>query len=188
MDKQPQKLIGVNERLGANLVAKGQPTQRVIYDQDTQTIPAGGTATYRFFSETANKPLAESNLQEGFLDNGESLVIKSLNFVDDNENLRTGALGVFSVIVGNQEVVKKLPLTIFNAVENLHIENFVNGSLAPSGSGNLWSARMLTDIVVPPETTFEVQLKVYSASLVSDAVLKCSIQGLGVLFNPNTAL
>jgi len=187
MNFEAQKLIGVNSKLGANMVAQGQPTQRLIYDTVTESIPAGGTATFRFFSETANKPLAESNLQEGFLDNGESLVIKSINFINDEEDFDAGTFGVFSIIVGNQEVVKKLPLPIFNPFE-YHVENLVTANTTATGSTTIYSARLITDIVIPPETTFEVQLKIYSSSAAPDTVIKCGIQGLGVLFNPNTAL
>jgi len=187
MNFEVEKLIGVNNKLGANMVAQGQPTQRLVYDTVTESIPVAGSATYRFFSETANKPLSESNLQEGFLDNGESLVIKSINFINDNEDIDPGAFGVFSIIVGNQEVVKKLPLPIFNPFD-LHIENLVFDRATPTGSTAIYSARMLTDIVIPPETSFEVQLKIFADGGSPDTTIKCGIQGLGVLFNPNTAL
>jgi len=184
---QADKLIYTNEKLGAQIVAKGQPTERILYDTESITLPVLGSGTFNFFSNTANKTPAESNFQPGILDNGESMILKSISFTDlasGADEIGANAIGLINVKVGNQQVIKDLPLQISSLENRIHVENIVEQQT------NQWSYRLLTDIVIPPEVTLQVSLTVQNSDSVAtkDANLICHIRGLGVLFNPNTAL
>lgn len=186
---QGEKLIYTNERLGAKIVANGQPTERLLFDTVATTVAPLSTGNFEFFSNTANKTPAESNFQQGILDNGESMVLKGLSFTDRASapnNVSSGSFGLINIKVGQQTVVKDLPLNIGQAVGDLHIENIGRVYSAPTQ----WHFRLLTDIVVPPEVTLQVSLLLSNGSAVDTKAynLECNLRGLGVLFNPNVAL
>ena len=97
-----------------------------------------------------------------------------------------------SIIVGNQTVVKNLPIQ-FNqgftgqAFDRLH----ENAGLGFSSVGTASSAqqlvqpveiRLLTDIVIPPQVAFEVRIDSNQAVYGTGAVV-CALSGYGKIFS-----
>jgi hypothetical protein len=97
-----------------------------------------------------------------------------------------------SIIVGNQTVVKNLPIQ-FNqgvngqAFDRLH-ENAgaVSNNVAPGTSlvqtEQPIEIRLLTDIVIPPQVAFEVRLD-SNAGVYGTGAVVCALSGYGKIFS-----
>jgi len=113
MAGQVSKLAYVDNKLGAP--SNGQQTTRVLYDSFSNTTGVQQTQI-EFFTDFQGKTLGQTNLQVSKLDSAESMVIKSLWFagtfegVDPSPAFTQQGGVVCDVIVGNQTVVKSLPL------------------------------------------------------------------------------
>jgi hypothetical protein len=188
---QVSKLSYVDGKLGAP--TSGQQTTRILFN----TIEAPGVAsTLIFFRNFQGLTNGQTNLTANKLDSMESMVIKSIWLAELDT---TGALGFFgsaaaqtvSIIVGNQTVVKNLPLH-FNqclngqAFDRLH----ENGG---TSNQNLFSSatiqthqpceiRLLTDIVIPPQVAFEVRIDSPAVNYGTGAVI-CALGGYGKIFS-----
>ena len=185
---QVNKFLAANKAIGANMDAM-QGTTRAVYDTQDMT----GITSYSFFSQLGSKQAnianaPASNLTDNRFDPGEGMVIKEIYFY----NLETtGAnvcpianryisLGVLDVIIGNNRVVKSLPLFAgsgFTIINNLN----------PTNNANYSAVRLLTNIVIPPQIQFFVNLTLPaapSAAATKDAILRCTLKGYGKLFNP----
>jgi hypothetical protein len=203
MSSQIQKLQYVDQKLGAP--TGGQQTTRIIYD--TIISPSGNVV--EFFKTFQGKTIAQTNLTTNKLDSSESMVIKSLWFaqfsaVGLNPGFGTSfnnevPMIVCSVYVGNQQVVKNLPVT-FNtgktgqAFDRLH----ANAGVAPndliiSGGNKVESfpveIRLLTDIVIPPQTSFSVRLEGAQGTdwSYNSGVVTCALSGYGKIFSAGTS-
>jgi len=174
---QQTKLAYLAQKLGFDL-KDTQQTHRRVYD----TVPAAGVGRYSFFTDFAGKTLQQTNLTSGKLDSSEAFVIKQIT-VSDNDDASYFRFGAFlSVIVGGQTVVKKLPLQFF--ADDLHFEQLTQ--TIDAGTGNyIPSFRLLTNIIVPPQVEFEVQLETFADPLVP---VSCMLDGFGVIFNPQMSL
>ena len=189
---QISKLGYVDNKLGAP--SSGQQTTRILFN----TIEAPGTtSSLTFFKTFQGLTNGQTNLTQNRLDSMESMVIKTIMLSQFDT---TGALVSFgsfvqqtiSVIVGNQTVVKNLPIQ-FNqglngqAFDRLHEAAGVTADAATAQTVLLQTAmpveiRLLTDIVIPPQVAFEVRLDSNAGVYGSGAVV-CALSGYGKIFS-----
>jgi hypothetical protein len=173
---QISKLDYVNTKLGAN--PNQQDTTRVVYDSVSAAIAAAATLrTLKFFDSFANKTTLQCNLQTNKLDSSESMVIKSVRFIGEQfSTLMTGTHVNMNIFVGNQCVVKNFP-----------IDFYATAALCPvrlsAASAISVEARLLTDIVIPPQVSFYVTLDIVGAVAVAAANVTCELYGYGTLYS-----
>ena len=193
---QVGKLGYVDSKLGAP--TSGQQTTRILFN----TIEAPGTtSSLTFFKNFQGLTNGQTNLQQNKLDSMESTVIKTIWL----EQLSTaGVLEFFggvvqqtlSIIVGNQTVVKNLPIQ-FNqgvagqAFDRLHenagvIADDVNNATATFQTVQPTEISLLTDIVIPPQVAFEVRVESNAAVYGTGAVV-CALSGYGKIFSAGSS-
>lgn len=192
---QVGKLGYVDSKLGAP--TSGQQTTRILFN----TIEAPGTtSSLSFFKNFQGLTNGQTNLTQNKLDSMESTVIKTIWLTQFST---AGVLNIFggqvqqtlSIIVGNQTVVKNLPIQ-FNqgvngqAFDRLH-EN--GGSVATNGSGTATrqvvqpcEIRLLTDIVIPPQVAFEVRIE-SNAGVYGTGAVVCALSGYGKIFSAGSS-
>jgi hypothetical protein len=188
---QVNKLGYVDSKLGAP--TSGQQTTRILFN----TIEAPGTTSnLTFFKNFQGLTEGQTNLNQNKLDSMESMVIKSLWLAQLDSfgglnNFGGPKQQTISIIVGNQTVVKDLPIH-FNqgatgqAFDRLH-ENgaFDDPALGPDPfdqSVMPCEIRLLTDIVIPPQVAFEVRIS-SNAALYGTGAVVCALSGYGKIFS-----
>jgi len=189
---QVSKLSFVDGKLGGP--TSGQQTTRVLFN----TIEAPGTtSSLTFFRSFQGLTNGQTNLTQNKLDSMESMVIKTIWFA---QFATTGAEQEFgdvvqqtlSIIVGNQTVVKNLPIQ-FNqgingqAFDRLHenaavVTNFVTPGSAIFQRVMPVEIRLLTDIVIPPQVAFEVRVE-SNAGVYGTGAVVCALAGYGKIFS-----
>jgi len=189
---QVSKLSFVDGKLGAP--TSGQQTTRVLFN----TIEAPGTtSSLTFFRSFQGLTNGQTNLTQNKLDSMESMVIKTIWLAEFNTGgTLSSAFGglvqqTVSIIVGNQTVVKNLPIQFnqgFNgqAFDRLHenggtVNQQVNSSATVQNEQPA-EIRLLTDIVIPPQVAFEVRLDSNSGVYGTGAVV-CALAGYGKIFS-----
>jgi len=197
---QVGKLGYVDAKLGATL--PGQQTTRIVYN----TIPVvDGSGTLEFFKSFNGLTLGQTNLTNNKLDSSESMVIKTITLYNiayggaypliDNQNASFELGCHLSVIVGNQEVVKKLPLQ-FNAAGNTFDRLHANNSatlepvINPTAKGQFAlpiEVRLLTDIVIPPQTSFTIKIERNGVAPAINAAATCVLSGYGKIFSAGSS-
>jgi hypothetical protein len=188
---QVSKLSFVDGKLGGP--TSGQQTTRVLFN----TIEAPGTtSSLTFFRSFQGLTNGQTNLTQNKLDSMESMVIKTIwlaQFTTAGLLQPVGGYGqqTLSIIVGNQTVVKNLPIQ-FNqgyngqGFDRLHenagsqIQTAVGTSLLQTIQPS--EIRLLTDIVIPPQVAFEVRLDSNGAAYNTGAVV-CALAGYGKIFS-----
>lgn len=192
---QVGKLGYVDSKLGAP--TSGQQTTRILFN----TIEAPGTtSSLSFFKNFQGLTNGQTNLTQNKLDSMESMVIKTIwlgNFTT------AGVLVPFatnqqtlSIIVGNQTVVKNLPIQ-FNqgqtgqAFDRLHenggaLSDFVGTAADVRQTTVPCEIRLLTDIVIPPQVAFEVRVESNAAAYGTGAVV-CALSGYGKIFSAGSS-
>jgi hypothetical protein len=189
---QISKLGYVDSKLGAP--SSGQQTTRILFN----TIEAPGTTSGLIFFKTfQGLTQGQTNLTQNKLDSMESMVIKTIWLAQLST---AGVLAPFgglvqqtlSIIVGNQQVVKNLPIQ-FNqgqngqAYDRLH-ENggsFLDNAVAASDTFQTHmpcEIRLLTDIVIPPQVAFEVRID-SNAGVYGTGAVVCALSGYGKIFS-----
>lgn len=185
---QVNKFLAANRALGANM-DQMQGTTRIVYDTQDMT----GVSSYSFFSNLgakqtniANAPA--TNLTDNRFDPGEGMVVKEL-FVYNLETTAANicpianrfiSLATVDILIGNNRVVKSLPLFTgsgFTIINNLN----------PTNNNNYSAVRLLTNIVIPPQIQFFVNITLPAApstAATKDAILRVALKGYGKLFNP----
>jgi len=166
---QVSKLSYVDGKLGAP--TSGQQTTRILFN--TIVNPPANTSGLIFFKNFQGLTNGQTNLNQNKLDSMESMVIKSITFMQFNANGVCREFGAntqqtVSIIVGNQTVVKNLPIQ-FNSgstgqpFDRLHenggartdttvdITTFTDGTIQVVQPREI---RLLTDIVIPPQGAF----------------------------------
>jgi hypothetical protein len=189
---QVSKLSFVDGKLGAP--TSGQQTTRVLFN----TIEAPGTtSSLTFFRSFQGLTNGQTNLTQNKLDSMESMVIKTIWLAQLTTNDILQFVGgrvqqTLSVIVGNQTVVKNLPIQ-FNqgvngqAFDRLH-ENAGSRSDEVSNPTSLIQTaqpieiRLLTDIVIPPQVAFEVRID-SNAGVYGTGAVVCALAGYGKIFS-----
>lgn len=193
---QVSKLNYVDGKLGAP--TSGQQTTRILFN----TIEAPGTtSSLTFFRSFQGLTNGQTNLTQNKLDSMESMVIKTIwlgQFATNGTlNLFGGrAQQTLSIIVGNQTVVKNLPIQ-FNQGENgqafdrLHDNAGVVTEGISTATANAQQVmpveiRLLTDIVIPPQVAFEVRIDSNNGVYGTGAVV-CALSGYGKIFSAGSS-
>jgi len=193
--EQVNKFLQANRVLGAQM-DQMQGTTRNVYD----TVNMTGRTSYSFFSELPSKQTTllanapSTNLTDNRFEPGEGMVIKELAFINYESitaniadlNAAFSALGLVDIIVGNQRVVKDLPLLAGSTVSAI---NNINTKISTSNENRRYNCvRLFTNIVIPPQIQFFVNLRLpfAPANVASQnaSVLRCYLKGYGKLFNP----
>ena len=189
---QISKLGYVDNKLGAP--SSGQQTTRILFN----TIEAPGTtSSLTFFKTFQGLTQGQTNLTQNKLDSMESMVIKTISL---SQFSTAGALVSFgstvqqtlSIIVGNQQVVKNLPIQfnqgfVGQAFDRLHENAGVVVDALTAGTSVLQTVqpieiRLLTDIVIPPQVAFEVRIDSNQGVYGTGAVV-CALAGYGKIFS-----
>ena len=193
---QVGKLGYVDSKLGAP--TSGQQTTRILFN----TIEAPGTtSSLSFFKNFQGLTNGQTNLTQNKLDSMESMVIKTIWLAQYDT---AGALEVFgglkqqtlSIIVGNQTVVKNLPIQFNQGVngqsyDRLHENAGVISDNVSTGTSDIQlvqpcEIRLLTDIVIPPQVAFEVRIESNNAAYGTGAVV-CALSGYGKIFSAGSS-
>jgi len=192
---QISKLGYVDSKLGAP--SSGQQTTRILFN----TIEAPGTtSSLTFFKTFQGLTQGQTNLTQNKLDSMESMVIKTIwlsQFPTTGQAVNFGGLvqQTLSIIVGNQTVVKNLPIQ-FNqgvngqAYDRLHENAGALSTLAllPTDVNSVlqivqpMEIRLLTDIVIPPQVAFEVRID-SNAGVYGTGAVVCALSGYGKIFS-----
>ena len=189
---QISKLGYVDNKLGAP--SSGQQTTRILFN----TIEAPGTtSSLTFFKTFQGLTNGQTNLTQNKLDSMESMVIKTIWLAQYNTSGILDFIGgsvqqTISIIVGNQTVVKNLPIQ-FNqgingqAFDRLHenagarFENNTGGTTLLQ-TVQPCEIRLLTDVVIPPQVAFEVRLD-SNAGVYGAGAVVCALSGYGKIFS-----
>lgn len=194
--EQVNKFLQANRALGAQM-DQMQGTTRNIYD----TVDMDGRTSYSFFSELPSKQTTllanapATNLNENRFEPGEGMVIKELAFINYTAtganvadlNLGFATLGLVDIVVGNSRVVKDLPLLAGSSLSSI---NNINTKISLANENLRYNVmRLFTNIVIPPQVQFFVNLRLPFAPVAatpgqSASVLRCYLKGYGKLFNP----
>jgi len=189
---QVSKLSFVDGKLGAP--TSGQQTTRVLFN--TIENP-GTTSSLTFFRSFQGLTNGQTNLTQNKLDSMESMVIKTIwlaQLASDGtlQNCGGTVQQTVSIIVGNQTVVKNLPIQFNQGVngqsyDRLHENGGVQSDVLSSGNAVNQvilptEIRLLTDIVIPPQVAFEVRLDSNSGVYGTGAVV-CALAGYGKIFS-----
>jgi hypothetical protein len=189
---QVGKLGYVDSKLGAP--TSGQQTTRILFN----TIEAPGTASsLSFFKNFQGLTNGQTNLTQNKLDSMESMVIKTIWLAQFDTSGALSPIGAnvpqtISIIVGNQTVVKNLPIFLNQGVngqafDRLH-DNAGSGIDVANPASDViqkympCEIRFLTDIVIPPQVAFEVRLDSNNGVYGSGAVV-CALSGYGKIFS-----
>lgn len=177
--QQVNKFLEATRRLGAQM-DQDQGTTRVIFDTTGATSLL---TTANFFDQVTSKTYPATNLDQNRFQPGEGMVIKEIAFVDLLGIINFQGQSAFAVMdffVGNNRVIKDLPLTAFSTIAALNPLNKVpdNGQ---QGVGTY--LRLRTNIVIPPQIQFKATLRLI-APIQNPVDIKMSIKGYGKLFNP----
>lgn len=188
---QVSKLSFVDGKLGAP--TSGQQTTRILFN----TIENPGTASsLTFFRNFQGLTNGQTNLTQNKLDSMESMVIKTITL---SQLSTAGVLSPFggqvqqtlSIIVGNQTVVKNLPIQFNQGVNGQSFDRLHANAGVLSGTTVATSTaqtsmpceiRLLTDIVIPPQVAFEVRIDSNGAVYGTGAAL-CVLSGYGKIFS-----
>jgi len=193
---QVGKLGYVDSKLGAP--TSGQQTTRILFN----TIEAPGTtSSLSFFKNFQGLTNGQTNLTQNKLDSMESMVIKTImlsQYTTDGTLVPFGGLDqqTLSVIVGNQTVVKNLPIHFNQGIngqsfDRLHenagiITDQVNAGNDIRQTSQPIEIRLLTDIVIPPQVAFEVRIESNAAVYGTGAVV-CALSGYGKIFSAGSS-
>lgn len=193
---QVGKLGYVDSKLGAP--TSGQQTTRILFN----TIEAPGTtSSLSFFKNFQGLTNGQTNLTQNKLDSMESMVIKTIWIAQFTTGGVVSEVGgnlqqTLSIIVGNQTVVKNLPIQ-FNqslngqAFDRLHENAGVVSDQITSPTSTAQTVlpveiRLLTDIVIPPQVAFEVRIESNGAAYGTGAVV-CALSGYGKIFSAGSS-
>jgi hypothetical protein len=182
-----QQIIGVSDRLGANLDSM-QGTTRAIYDSQPGLAAAG---TRRFFENVQTRPYPFSNISQNRFETGESLAIESIALVlNTNANFVAFCTSFFgaatlqvilNLYIGNQRVLKDFDLTY--CLNQIGTTNTVGNDF--TGTENFKAVVYLeSPIVIPPLIEFYADLTTSAAmGNVNFSSINLILQGTGTLLN-----
>jgi hypothetical protein len=183
--RQVNAFLEKTRQLGAHMDNQ-QGTTRIIYDTTGNQIAQN---TFNFFDQVASKTFPATNLDNNRFQPGEGMVIKEIQIYDLNAAWNFQKIGLmFSILditIGNNRVIKSLPLTAFSTIAALN-------PLNTAGTGNVGNnfyptaIRLRTNIIIPPLVQFVATLRTPVPIGDENPVnLKLIFKGYGKLFNPN---
>jgi hypothetical protein len=187
MANQITKLGYVDAKLGAPV--SGQQTTRTLFHT---RLNVGAARSIEFFNSFNGLTLGQTNLTENKLDSAESMVIKTISFLQfedsvatafGNASLATNYNMTIDVIIGNQRVVKALPISFNQGASGQSFDR-----LHEAGGVGLKSCeiRLLTDIVIPPQTEFIVRVNGSGFTNFGEAAV-CVLSGYGKIFSAGSS-
>ncbi len=154
----------------------------------------------QFFNSFQGLTPGQTNLNQNKLDSSESMVIKTLWFAqltsagvlqDFGQGGSNGGF-VCDITVGNQKVVKSLPLQFNSGVgepfDRIHgMNNGVQSDISVSALAtrqlaNPIEVRLMTNIVIPPQVEFTVTVR-STGSNFGDGSVVCALAGYGQIFS-----
>lgn len=184
MANQISKLGYVDAKLGAPI--SGQQTTRTLYHT---RLNVGASRNIEFFNSFNGLTLGQTNLTENKLDSAESMVIKTITFMQYNAGGSAVAFGgaalgsnvnlTIDVIIGNQRVVKALPVSFNQGASG---QSFDRLHEAGGVGVKACEVRLLTDIVIPPQTEFIVRVQGSGFTNFGTAAV-CVLSGYGKIFS-----
>jgi hypothetical protein len=186
--QQVNKFLQATFNLGAQM-DRDQGTTRVIYDTTGSQV---GLTQFDFFSQVTAKNYPATNLDQNKFQPGEGMVIKEISFVDiaggffDLANTQA-AFAILDFYIGNNRVLKALPLTAFSTIAALNPLNRVPLTAAGEPNGVYGTfIRLRTNLVIPPQIEFRATLRLIepAGTELQPVNLKMSVRGYGKIFNP----
>jgi hypothetical protein len=192
---QVGKLGYVDSKLGAP--TSGQQTTRILFN--TIENP-GTTSSLSFFKNFQGLTNGQTNLTQNKLDSMESMVIKTIWLAQLSTGSVLSALGgnvqqTLSIIVGNQTVVKNLPIHFNQGVNGQAFDRLHENGAAlvdTQAAGRFLQTempveiRLLTDIVIPPQVAFEVRLE-SNVGVYGTGAVTCALSGYGKIFSAGSS-
>lgn len=181
--EQVNKFLEANRRLGAQMDSQ-QGTTRVIYDTTGNSV---GLTQYDFFEQVTSKTYPATNIDQNRFQPGEGMVIKEIGFQQiagvDLSIQQQFSFATLDFYVGNNRVLKALPLTAFSTIAAINPLNQVPNNV-PQEIGTF--IRLRTNIVIPPQIQFKATLRLpFAVGTTQNPVnLKMLVKGYGKLFNP----
>lgn len=185
--RQVNAFLEKTRQLGAHMDNQ-QGTTRIIYDTTGTQIAQNN---FNFFDQVASKTFPATNLDNNRFQPGEGMVIKEIQLFDFNsfsDFQKTGLMfSVLDVIIGNNRVIKSLPLTTFSTIAAINPLN-TNTSGNSGANGFPTVIRLRTNIIIPPLVQFVATLRtpVSIGSSEAPVNLKLTFKGYGKLFNPGS--
>lgn len=197
--EQVNKFLQANRALGAQM-DQMQGTTRVIYD--TQSF--NGITSYDYFSQVSGKSntnlfnQATTNLTDNRFEPGEGMVVKEIGLYNGDSTASPATpfeiwrtiqqLGIINLYIGNQRVIKDLPLFTFSQIGGINNINDIITRTSENKNRRYLGVRLFTNIVIPPQIQFYLNLTLPIApSAAADAsagALRVYLKGYGKLFNP----
>jgi len=197
--EQVNKFLQANRALGAQM-DQMQGTTRVIYDTRAVT-----TTTVEYFNEVAgrvsttinNQPV--SNISDNRFEPGEGMVVKEIGFYNMDVNAADGTtpvdldstvfgLSLLNFFIGNNRVIKDLPLFAGQTPTNINNINTTTASTTNQSDVRCLGIRLFTNIVIPPQVQFYATLRLLAIGGTGAgaglATLRMYVKGYGKLFNP----
>jgi hypothetical protein len=197
--EQVNKFLQANRVLGAQM-DQMQGTTRVIYDTRSVT-----TTSVEYFNEVAgrvsttinNQPV--SNISDNKFEPGEGMVVKEIGFYNMDVNTESSTtpvdldttvfgLSLLNFYIGNNRVIKDLPLFAGQTVTNINNINTTTQSTTNQSDVRYLGIRLFTNIVIPPQVQFYATLRLLAIGATGAgaglATLRMYVKGYGKLFNP----
>ena len=197
--EQVNKFLQANRALGAQM-DQMQGTTRTIFDTQSFT----GRTSYDFFSEVSGKAttlvnnLPATNISDNRFEPGEGMVIKEIGLANfDNQdapatpvsmNTSLIGLGLINVTIGNNRVIKDLPIFSMQTLSAINNMNVVTTDSRNDNNLRYVALRLFTNIVIPPQVQFFVSVRLPApggtAAATGISALRVYLKGYGKLFNP----
>lgn len=201
--EQVNKFLQANRVLGAQMDTM-QGTTRIIYD--TRPVSTGSDVTVNYFQDIAarantlinNQPV--TNLNDNRFEPGEGMVIKEIAFFNTDivstdsttaANITSSAnvgLSLLNFYIGNNRVLKDLPLLAFQPITKINNLNSTTSNTANSANRRTIGVRLFTNIVIPPQIQFYATLRLPvgggTGADLGLSSLRMYVKGYGKLFNP----
>jgi len=175
-----QKLLYIAKQLGLKSLTGMQGTTRAVYDSVPR--PTTGPATLTLFDNVGQRAAPLTNVSDNQFQVGEALAIEaiSLALFNGTPSFFTNYQGseplILSIKVGNQTIVKKVPMG--GAFRNL------------TGTNNNLPVKVWLNVplVIPPQVRYTVEIENVPATILEGDRLACFLYGTGVLLNLKTSL
>ena len=184
-----QKIVSVNNRFGNTNIKSQQGSTRVLFD----SLPFSGQQEFRFFENAASRqyPFTNIGAEGNRLNVGETFVIEKIYFgittidpdtntINDFSPVSLGApfalKGEFSFQIANNQVIKQLPLDMFNGPT-------LNPTAVNSGDT---AFDTFTDIVIPPLLEYIASVRLAYSPVTSNTYLVCFLEGTAGILAPQT--
>jgi len=200
--EQVNKFLQANRALGAQM-DQMQGTTRIIYD--TVNVPTGTNVTFDFFSEVSgrsgtlidNQPV--TNVADNRFEPGEGMVVKEILFFNTSTVTADGTtpvqfdasiigLGTLNFFIGNNRVLKDLPLLVGQSSTSINNINQVSSAGTNDTDKRILGFRLFTNIVIPPQIQYYATVRLpFGGGTGADqglANMRMYVKGYGKLFNP----